>query len=217
MTLEQILQKVGSYVDQDATTPTSSDLVNRTNFVNMAYDEWAETTDWPELISTYTATVSGTSITQMSLPTNFSKVQSPLYVEENGSTFIYDQYRTDEWLTDTTKYTFYLSGNYVEGYKLNIPKCLENGSIINLKYKAKPSTLSGLTAQPVLSNPNYLVQRTIAYVLESRGDTRFPTAKADAERLMAMMLESQNTATINGRNNLARNYYGKNNFIIGRR
>ena len=46
MTLEEILQRIGSYVDQDSATPTDSDLDIRSNFVNFAYEEWANSYDW---------------------------------------------------------------------------------------------------------------------------------------------------------------------------
>ena len=41
-------------------------------------------------------------------------------------------------------------------------------------------------------NPDYLVQRVIAMIWESREDARFPQAKAEADKILARLLEQEN-------------------------
>lgn len=219
MTLEQILQRIGSYVDQDASTPTDSDLEIRTNFVNFAYEEWSNAYDWDETRKTYTFSVTTASTVSMGLPTDFMKVQSPLY--EQTSTNAKNEYaqirENDQWGEPVGSNVFFVSGNRNNGYTLLVPKGLSSGATCEMKYQSHPTSLATLSDIPAMSNPNFLVQRGIAFVLESRGDTRFPTAKADANRILASMMEHQNVIRSGGGENRVRDYYTRRGYRIGRR
>ena len=220
MTLEEILQRIGSYVDQDATTPTDTDLDIRKKFINYAYEDWALAYDWDELKTTYTATATQASTASLSLPTDFIKSQSPLYESTTDLTQprVYTQIRPNDFNNyNSSDEIFYVEGNRESGFVARIPKGLTSGATIQLKYQKLPTSLASLGQIPVLSNPNYLVQRGISFVLESRGDTRFPTAKADAEKILASMLEHQNVLNSGGGENRVRDYYSKRGYRIGRR
>lgn len=220
MTLEEILQRIGSYVDQDSATPTDSDLDIRSNFVNFAYEEWANAYDWDETRTTYTFSATTASTVSMGLPVDFMKVQSPLY-EQTSETSVPQEYamikESDKWTYSPSDQVFFVSGNRSIGYTLLVPRGLTSGATCELKYQSHPTSLATLTAVPVMSNPNYLVQRGIAFVLESRGDTRFPTAKADADRILASMIEHQNVIRSGGGATHVPNYYSRRGFRIGRR
>lgn len=220
MTLEEILQRIGSYVDQDSATPTDSDLAIRSNFVNFAYEEWANSYDWDETRSTYTFSPVTASTVSVALPADYMKIQSPLY-EQTSETSRANKYteikESDHWAYNNTDKVFYVSGNRSIGYTLLVPRGLTSGATCELKYQSHPTSLATLTAIPVMSNPNYLVQRGIAFVLESRGDTRFPTAKSDADRILGSMIEHQNVIRSGGGENRIPNYYAKRGYRIGRR
>lgn len=220
MTLEEILQRIGSYVDQDDSTPTDTDLSIRTKAVNTAYEDWALSYDWDELKTTYTTTATLASMISVSLPTDFVKTQSPLYenTDELTRPRQYAQIRPSDFeMYNSWDEVFYVEGNRESGYTAIVPKGLTSGATVQLKYQKLPTSLSSTGQVPVLSNPNYLVQRGIAFVLESRGDTRFPTAKADAEKILASMLEHQNVIYSGGGENRVRDYYARKGYRIGRR
>lgn len=220
MTLEEILQRIGSYVDQDSATPTDTDLTIRTKAVNTAYEDWALSYDWDELRGTYTTVSTSESMISVALPTDFVKTQSPLYENTTDLTQprTYTQIRPNDFeMYAPLEDIFYVEGDRESGFTAIVPKGLVSGATIQLKYQKMPTSLASLGQIPVLSNPNYLVQRGIAFVLESRGDTRFPTAKADAERILSTMLEHQNVITSGGGENRVRDYYSRKGYRIGRR
>jgi hypothetical protein len=100
---------------------------------------------------------------------------------------------------------------------MHVPKTFASGASVAFDYNIFPSSLATLSDVPSISDPQFLVQDGIAQVLESRGDPRFQEAKADADRLLAQMLEDQN-ATSGGQENRIPNYYEKlsGKFRIGR-
>ena len=79
LTLDDILQQIGGYIEQDASTPTGTDLTLRTNYINRTLGEWANSYDWDELILRHNFTVSSHSQVSLSLPSNFRKPMSALY------------------------------------------------------------------------------------------------------------------------------------------
>lgn len=221
MTLETILQRIGAYVDQSDTTPTSTDLTVRTKYVNQGYEQWAMTFDWGVLRIEAGTTISVASTVSIGLPTNFKKLASPLYDYGTGDKVIPDEYpeiSPEERYNklDTDKYC-YLIGNAVEGQALIVPKGLASGASIKYMMYSFPSSLATLQDIPVLANPNFLVEYGIAKVLEARGDSRFPQAQATADRTLQNMLENEYSRG-GGRENRVPNYYERisNRYRIGR-
>ena len=220
MTLEEILQRIGSYVDQDSATPTSTDLTIRTQFVNLAYEEWAMAYDWNELRTRYEFTTTQASQMTISLPTDFKKLSTPLYYWESANLMPREYQLVPQKDAFTRPYSdefVYIQGDRTNGYNLVAPKGFPSGASLTLEYQKMPTSLATLSDQPIMASPNFLIQRGIAYVLESRGDTRFPTAKADSERIIANLVEHQNNLRIGGGNGRVRDYYTESNFRIGRR
>lgn len=217
MTLEEILQRIGSYVDQDASTPSDSDLAIRQNFVNFAYEEWAVAYDWEELKEDYNFTISNASQVSLSLPTNFMKFQQPIVLHNSGVNYEYKQIDgRDLPKYNETDYVYYVEGNRQAGYTAIVPMGFASGASVTTRIQVFPSSLATLTHIPAMNNPNYLVQRGIAFVLEGRGDSRFPVAKADADRILANMIEHQNSLK-SGTGMKIRNSYSLQGFRIGRR
>lgn len=218
MTLEEILQRIGSYVDQDASTPSDSDLAIRKNFVNMAYEEWATSYDWDELKINYAFTVSNASQVSLALPTSFMKFQSPLVLHDTNTDYEFTQIDSrDLSKYSATDYVFYIQGNKQSGYAAMVPQGFASGASVTTRLQVFPSSLATLTHIPAISNPQYLVQRGIAYVLEGRGDSRFPTAKADADRILANSIEQQNAIRSGAGINRIRDFYSLRGYRIGRR
>lgn len=198
LTLEQILQRIGGYVDQDVATPTGSDLSTRTNYVNRAYNEWSSAYDWEQLTLSVDLPTAGASNVSFALPSNFRKPMSAAF---NYNASVPEQYTiipTEERYQINRRSSYdngrvaWVIGNPAEGYALNIKKALASGASFVMDIQIYPTSLATLQDVPSLDDPEYLVDRGIAYVLEARSDARFPTLKADADRKLATMVERQN-------------------------
>jgi hypothetical protein len=200
-TLEQILQDIGGYVDQEVTTPTGSDLTSRKAYVNRALIEWADVYDWEQLNQTYTFNISYASTVSLSLPTNFKKPMSALYEYNSTTPTEYEIVSKDDRfsLSPSDNYC-YLSGDPADGHVLIVPKGLASGASVVMDIQAYPSSYATLTDYSQIPNTDYLVQRAISLVLEARGDARFPIARAEADRILANMIEVQNAKNL-GMNN----------------
>ena len=198
LTLEQILQRIGGYVDQNASTPTGTNLTSRVNYVNRAYNEWAASYDWGQLTEKATLTADTASNVSFALPSNYRKPMSALYYY---SATLPEEYKIipREERFDINRYTTYNSnrvawvdGDPSAGYSMGVFKAFASGVSLVMDIQVYPSSLATLPEIPVIDDPEYLVDRAIAYVLEARSDSRFPTMRANADRKLATMLERQN-------------------------
>ena len=97
MTLETILQRIGAYVDQDADTPTSTDLTIRTVYVNEGLEKYAETADWDHLKVTYAPLITQASQATISLPANYRKMASPIYEYNQTPPYEFDMVDSADW------------------------------------------------------------------------------------------------------------------------
>jgi hypothetical protein len=214
MTLEDVLKEVAAYTDQEATTPTGTDYTTRLNYANRSLNEWSEFDDWDELISSYEFSVTGTSGISyaLALPTLFKKPMSPLAVYNASVPTMYEIIPNDErFLISSSKNYCYLSGDGLQGYTLNVPKGLASGCSAIMDIQSFPTSLLSLCSVLPMKNSDFVVQRIISLVLESRGDDRFPIAKADADRKLAGMSEAQNAKNIGMNNKIST----PETFIIG--
>lgn len=198
LNLSDILKRIGGYVDQDSSsTPTGSDLTDRINYVNRALDEWASTYDWDVLSETHNPSSSTVSSTSFGLPTNFRKPMSALYYYENDPPTEYKLVpRHERFTIDPTEEFAYIDGNTSDGFALVVPKGLPSGASMAMDIQVYPSALVTLADMPVLEDAEYLVDRGISYVLEARGDSRFPLMKAEADRKLATLIERENAKNI---------------------
>lgn len=216
LNLEQILQNVGGYVDQETDTPTGTDLSTRTNYINRALSEWASSYDWNQLTQKYEFSVSGVSCTSFGLPTNFRKPMSAAYYFDATVptrftlTPLNERFDVGRYYYSTENIA-YIAGNPATGYSLNIPKGLPSGASLVMDIQIYPSSLATFSDTPSIDDPEYLVDRCIAYVLEARSDSKFPIMKASADRKLSTMLERQNAGNFGSSNSIPRD----GSFVIG--
>ena len=215
ITLNGILQKIGSYVDQDTTLPTGTDLTTRVNLVNRALNEWADTYEWKQLRRTYSPTVL-LSMVSVGLPSDFKRLMGAIYDQSITSSNQYVEIRPEERFIklSSDKYVV-VWGDPAAGTYININPALGSGASIVMDYQSYPSSLATLQDVSQVPHPEYLAQRAIAYILESRSDSRFPSAKADADRMLQSMIEEE-AAPTGGQNNRVPDYFRSNNFRVGR-
>ena len=85
----------------------------------------------------------------------------------------------------------YIIGDDSAGRSLVLNPPLASGASIAFDFQSYPSSLATLTDISVCPQPDYLVKRSIAYVLEARSDTRFPKVKQDADVILQKMIEEK--------------------------
>lgn len=214
ITLGDILSEIGGYVDQDTTLPTGTDLTVRINYVNRALQEWAKQYDWDELTIKHNPTAATASAQSLGLPTNFKKPMSALYHYNTAK--VPEEYeiiaRDEAYQLDPTNYFSYVDGNTVRGFALVVPRGLPSGASLAIDIQVFPSALATTTDYAEIPDPQFLTTRAIAYVLESRADSRFPFVRDDAKTILANMVENQNARNKGMLNQIPR----RKGFVIGR-
>jgi hypothetical protein len=216
MTVEDILKRIGSWVDQSATVPTDDDLDIRLNFVNEAYEEWARSYDWDELRIDFTYGTTAVSCVSVALPSGYLKAQSPLYVHQDGTDYTFSEIKSGDKY-DSTDYVFWVSGNRRDGFVAIVPMGLSSGASVRMQFQSMPTSLATTTQIPVMSDANFLVQRGIQKVWMNRGDPRFQNMDSEANRNLSNMIEHQNALRSRSGENRIKDYYTQRGYRIGRR
>lgn len=213
ITLEQILTKVGAYVDQDTTLPSGTDLTVRVNLVNRALNEWSDTYEWRSLRKTFQPTVLY-SMTSLGLPSNFKRLMSAPYDMSLVDTKYEEINPSDRFSKNAEdKYCYILGDNSSGNYVVFNPP-LASGASIVVDYQCYPSSLATYNDVSQVPHPEYLAQRTIAYVLESRSDGRYPSVKSDADRMLQSMIEWE-VSKSGGQNNRVSDWMRSSGFKPG--
>lgn len=214
-TLLSILNNVAAFIDQDTTLATGMELTVRINLVNQALTEWSETYQWKQLrISPYSPSF-GLSSVSMALPNNFRKIMSiPIdnsITSSNNYTQILPQDRFIKNIND--KYC-YITGNDAIGYALNINPALSSGVSLVFDYQSIPSSMATLQDISVCPSSEFLIKRTIAYIFQSRSDSRFPGVKSESDDMLANLIEDEASPSVGQKNSIP-DYLKNQGFRIG--
>jgi len=183
MTLSDILIAVNSYTDLEATLPTGTDLTTRTSYANQAVRDAASLFNFPQLSTTYDVYATGATI---SLPSTFRELEGfPKWVTNGALTDIAIIKPSEVSSTNETRYAYVL-GNPSAGYNLILNGI--SGATISILHQRYPTGFSTLTDICELPDPEYVKQKVISYVLQSRNDDRFMVAESDANTRLANMV-----------------------------
>ena len=183
MTLSDILIEANAYTDLDASLPTGTELVTRTNFANQAVRDAGANNVLPQFSTPYTVYATGATV---SLPATFRELEGfPKYVQSGILTDIAIIRANEVASTTNTKYGYVL-GNPSTGYNLILSGL--SGATISILHQRYPTGFATLTDVCELSDPEYVKQKIISYVLQSRNDDRFQVAESDAQSRLANMI-----------------------------
>jgi len=198
-TLQDIQNQIASEIDQSATAPTAggTDWNIRLNFINRSLIDWSESYDWECMKKVFNGLVSTSSgNASYALPTDFRKLDGYPKIVADGST-TYDFPSVDpsnnRRYTSSDKFVNIL-GNPNSGYIMYIHSDnLVSGASVQLTYYSSPQSLA--SANDIISTPDptFITQRSLYYLLKSREDGRFPEAKVEADRILARMIENENS------------------------
>jgi hypothetical protein len=212
-TLNSILADVAAVVDQDTALATGTELTVRVNLVNQALNEWAEAYEWKQLRQqgSLAFALSGASV---ALPTNYKRLMSPVYDAGN----VYQEYKeidpdTRFLMGQQDKYVW-TGGNDASGKFINFNPGMASGMSLVYEYQSTPSSLATLADISVCPSGEYLAKRTIAYILQSRSDGRFPVVKAESDDLLSNMIEDESGFS-GAQINTTPDFYAKRGWRIG--
>lgn len=193
----QIMQHIGATVNQDPTQPAdgSTDFNLWVSFLNRSQIEWAEAYDWEELRKVYRPTIGGTTNATIALPDDFRKISAPIL---NYSVGINDGQPWEEVPADRLSFKnpvsdmfFIITGDPAFGHFMQwYPATLGSGASLAIPYYSMPTSLASATQFPVMPDSEFLAQRVIAYVLESRSDPRYQDEENKARERLLQMVEN---------------------------
>ncbi len=197
--VSELETRIAAIVNQSAEAPTegSDDWNLWLKFLNIAQQEWAEAYPWKSLFKEYNALTSTSSgSATIALPSDFRKLAGyPKITADGTNTYEYPVIRpqTKEEYKATDHYAYVL-GDPKAGYSLIVnPATLVSGASIYIPYISTPNSLLSPTDVSPCPNSDFLVDRAVALLWEARGDERFPQKRAEADKILARLLEMEGT------------------------
>ena len=195
VSLDNLEGKIAAILDknEDVADVSAADYSLRREYLNMAQHEWAETYDWRSLYRESNIRVStSTGNASVPLPSDFRKLAGfPRITFDGVTTENFPEIRPQEkyMYADTDRYITIL-GDQNAGLTMFINAgTIASGASINLPYYRSPASLVSPANVAMCPNPEYLVQRALAYWWEASADSRFPQAKQEADKILRQMLE----------------------------
>lgn len=201
LSVQAIMESVSASTNQEASLPTGSEYTLWLSYLNRAIAEWANSHDWEDLKKTFSPTISGTSQTTVPLPLDFRTFAGPvkhwgtgisegedwpIILEEKMSL----QHQDDHYL--------YVRGDISSGYNLIWnPGTLASGASLSVPYFSMPTSLASPAQVPVVPDSQFLVDRSIAFILEARSDPRYQNAEENARNKLVQMIENSDSAKYN--------------------
>ena len=188
-----ILKSVGALTEQDAVLPVGTDLDVRTQYLNDALGEWADTYTWQDLRVQYPIVTNNQSTTSIGLPSNFRQPLSSVWEYTGAGNKIEHQLilGADRFNKDANTTDAYITGPILNK-SIQFITALGSGVSLVIDYMSFPSSVATMTDFVPVSSSQYLVKRVASMVFQARGDSRFPQLYAEAQRLLANTIEEQN-------------------------
>lgn len=193
-TLQDLLIQANAYLDLAAEAPTGDDLAVRVNYAQQAVSEWASSYKWRQLKSKNYYYATGATV---SLASNFRELLSPP-VDINDQEYPEIPLENSDF-TDASDRYCYVQGNSIEGHSL-IMSALASGATLSVSWQRYPSSMATLTDICEVPDPEYVKWKIISYTLQSRSDERFPTVDAEANRILANMIQRESVRVPGGYN-----------------
>ena len=220
--VQDLQNQIASELDQSQVAPTAggSDWNMRLNALNRSLFDWANSNDWESLKVVHNGIIStSTGNASYVLPGNFSKIDGFPRIVWDGITLnefpVVDPSKNTQY-ADSEKFVNIL-GNDADGKVMFIHSTLVSGASVQFTYWKSPMTLSGATQTTECPDPTFLLQRALYYIYKGAEDGRFPEAKVESDRILARMIENENSLGVaNKDRNIPNELTEKWHFRIGR-
>lgn len=221
--VQEIQNQIASEMDQSATAPTAggTDWNIRLNAINRAVIDWASSNEWRCLKAVHNGVIStSTGNASYVLPADFAKIESYPRIVWDGITLnefpVVNPSKNTQY-NDSDKFVNILGSDSGSKVMYIHAPTLASGASVQFVYWKSPATLSSATDISECPDPTYLVQRSLYLLYKGREDGRFPEAKVEADRILARMIENENSLGIAYVDRNVPNYNTERyNFRIGR-
>ena len=196
--LTDIQTQIASEIDGNATISTSSaDWGSRIIPINRAIRDWSESYDWSALLKVHNGRIStSTGNASYALPSDFKKLDGfPRIMSDGTNAYDFPAVDPSKNLNYTSSDKFVnILGNDRDNRVMFIQSStLSSGASVQFTYYASPASLVSAYDLTECPDPTFVVQRSLYYLLKSREDGRFPEAKTESDRILARMIENENT------------------------
>jgi hypothetical protein len=207
-TLQQILIDANSTLDLEASLPTGDELTLRSNYANQAVDDASATYQFDEFSITYNVSTPAVSTSLTTVPlgsVSFREFQEiPTILGEPSDQ--YPQIPVGKRINRNPSDRYcYVLGNPQEGYNAVFNNLTPNKTLA-LTIQRYPSGMASLSSICELPDATFVTRKIESYVLYSRGDERFPTANATAERVLLNMIGRESKTPGGGINETQKPY-----------
>lgn len=206
-TVNQIMTQIAATVNQEADAPSagSAEYSLWIEYINRAIDEWSQSHDWDVLRRVYSPQVLGISQATVRLSDDFRKLSGPVKLHFDGEEMPKEfpielperagmHSPTDEFIT--------IYGDSSVGQSILFhPGTLASGASLEVQYFSNPTYISNATQMTPVPDNQYVVDRVVAYIFESRSDPRFQIMESKAKDKLLIMVENANAATYSSYSN----------------
>jgi len=196
-TVNELQSKIATIIDHTVTAPGSStdEFAWRLGFINRAYQEWATAYDWEALRKEVFLGVTGVSQASISLPADFRKMamEPILYGDADINYAVsYPEIPPEDrkLYLDSDEY-FYILGSRENQTMILNPATLASGASLLISYFSFPTSLVSSGDSTVISDPEFVVDRTIAYILQTRSDPRYQQIESSAREKLIQMVDNE--------------------------
>ncbi len=184
-TLQDILIQANAFLDMETGLPTGTEEGIRVSFADRAVWDAAAIGQFKEFKKVYETSVTRSSLASISLPNDWREFQETPRIQNGGVWHEYEEIKPENKYAKGAGDSYCYVLGTPNDYTLIVNQPLEG--TLSMVYQRFPSGLATLTDRCELPNPNYVVTKLEAYVLEARGDERFPLMKNEAEKLLLNM------------------------------
>lgn len=189
---------IANEVDQSSTPPTQggTDWTIRLNLMNRSLIDWRDSNDWDALKKVHNGRVSVAGGASYVLPADFNKLDSPPRIVWDGTSLsefpVVDPSRNTQYLDSDRFVNVFVNDRDTKVMYIH-SATLSSGASVQFTYWKSPQSLASATDVIEVPDPTFIVQRSLYYLYKGREDGRFPEAKVESEKILARMIENENS------------------------
>jgi hypothetical protein len=187
--------------------------------INRSMIDWANSNEWNALKVVHNGRVSVAGGASYVLPSDFSKLESfPRIVSDGVAAYEFPAVNPSKntIYNDEDKFVNILGNDRdVRIMYIHAPT-LASGASVQFVYWKSPQSLASASQVVEIPDATYLVQRSLYYIYKGAEDGRFPEAKVESEKILARMIENENSLGQAYVDRNIPNQLTQSNFRIGR-
>jgi len=199
MTQAQLQKAIAAQYDGEAEAPaiTSDDWLLRQELLNEGLHVWETDRWWKELLATDSSETITAGDYTYACATDFFRPLGWVWTQDASGNKTYYQHikRAQATRMDKSARFYYLSGDPINGYSININPnlTLTTGHTLYIDYVKKATVYTASTTTSECSDPYFLVFYVLWKLYEQDGDTTKAQGAKDAtvQKLMAMRQEDE--------------------------